>query len=118
MDLTRLQLLAAAPAAAAAASPATGRLRAQRRVLAPSPPMGWNSWNSFATTIDEGQVLETARIMAEKLLPFGYDVFTIDIQWYEPGASSYTYSRNPQPTLDGHGRLLPAPNRFPSSAHG
>ena len=27
--------------------------------------------------------------MAEKLLPFGYDVFTIDIQWYEPAAQSY-----------------------------
>jgi hypothetical protein len=80
--------------------------------------MGWNSWNSFATTINEEQSRETARIMAEKLLPFGYDVFTIDIQWYEPGASSYTYSSNPEPTLDGWGRLIPAPNRFPSSASG
>jgi hypothetical protein len=80
--------------------------------------MGWNSWNSFATTINEAQALETARIMAEKLLPFGYDIFTIDIQWYEPGASSYTYSSNPQPTLDDYGRLIPAPNRFPSSAGG
>ena len=62
-------------------------------LLAPTPPMGWNSWNSFATTITEAQALETARIMAEKLLPFGYDVFTIDIQWYEPGASSYEYSQ-------------------------
>jgi hypothetical protein len=80
--------------------------------------MGWNSWNSFATTINEAQALQTARIMAEKLLPFGYNIFTIDIQWYEPGASSYTYSSNPEPTLDGWGRLLPAPNRFPSSARG
>jgi hypothetical protein len=87
-------------------------------VLAPTPPMGWNSWNSFATTINEEQALETARIMAEKLRPFGYDVLTIDIQWYEPGASSYTYSANPEPTTDRYGRLLPAPNRFPSSTGG
>jgi hypothetical protein len=120
MDLTRRQLLAAAPVAAAASTAvqATGRRRPEQRVLAPTPPMGWNSWNSFATTINEEQARETAHIMAEKLLPFGYNVFTIDIQWYEPGASSYTYSSNPEPTLDGYGRLLPAPNRFPSSAGG
>jgi len=56
--------------------------------------------------------------MAEKLLPFGYDIFTVDIQWYEPEAKSYTYNSNPEPTMDGYGRLLPAPNRFPSSVGG
>lgn len=86
--------------------------------LAPTPPMGWNSWNSFATTITEAQALETAAIMAEKLLSAGYDIFTVDIQWYEAAANSYTYAAKPQPTLDGHGRLLPAPNRFPASAGG
>jgi hypothetical protein len=80
--------------------------------------MGWNSWNSFATTINEEQALETARIMAEKLLPFGYDVFTIDIQWYEPQASSYEYSKVPRTTLDEFGRCIPAPARFPSSEGG
>ncbi|WP_443025753.1 glycoside hydrolase family 27 protein [Sphingomonas sp. PB1R3] len=86
--------------------------------LAPRPPMGWNSWNSFATTITEAQARETAAIMREKLLPFGYDIFTVDIQWYEPEASSYTYNSAPMPAMDGHGRLIPAPNRFPSSADG
>ena len=88
------------------------------RLLAPTPPMGWNSWNSFATTITEAQALETAGIMAEKLLPFGYDVFTIDIQWYEPGASSYEYSKVPQTTMDAWGLVTPALNRFPSAADG
>lgn len=87
-------------------------------ILAPTPPMGWNSWNSFATTITEAQALETAAIMAEKLLPFGYDVFTVDIQWYEPEARSYTYNTKPVPTLDGYGRVTPALNRFPSAADG
>lgn len=103
-----------------AAVPVAAQARGQRniRALAPTPPMGWNSWNSFATTINEEQALETGRIMAAKLLPFGYDIFTVDIQWYEPEASSYTYNANPQPVMDGYGRLLPAPNRFPSSAGG
>ncbi len=87
-------------------------------MLAPRPPMGWNSWNSFATTITEAQARETAGIMAEKLLPFGYDIFTVDIQWYEPEASSYTYNAKPRPAMDGYGRMIPAPNRFPSSAGG
>lgn len=87
-------------------------------MLAPTPPMGWNSWNSFATTINEAQALETAAIMAENLLPFGYDVFTIDIQWYEPAASSYEYNKTPVPTMDGYGRVTPALNRFPSAANG
>jgi hypothetical protein len=86
--------------------------------LAPRPPMGWNSWNSFAGTITETQALETAAIMRDRLMPSGYDVFTVDIQWYEPEASSYTYNANPVPALDAHGRLVPAPNRFPSAKGG
>ena len=102
---------AAAPRTTAAGDAAAG-------VMAPRPPMGWNSWNSFATTITEAQARETAAIMQAKLLPFGYDVFTVDIQWYEPEASSYTYNAKPTPALDGYGRLIPAPNRFPSSVGG
>ena len=86
--------------------------------LLPAPPMGWNSWNSFATTITEEQAIANAAIMAEKLKPSGYDIFTIDIQWYEGSATGYEYSSKPVPTMDGNARLLPAPNRFPSSAQG
>lgn len=109
-------LLGLAAPLSAGAAPSKSKAKAGK-LLAPKPPMGWNSWNSFATTITEDQALETARIMADKLLPFGYDVFTIDIQWYEPEAKSYDYNRNPVPSMDGYGRLIPAPNRFPSSAN-
>jgi hypothetical protein len=104
--------LAALPAwpAAAAAPPL--------RTLAPRPPMGWNSWDSFGATIDEAAARANARIMAKRLLPHGYDIFTIDIQWYEPGATGFEYRRNAELRMDGWGRLLPAPNRFPSSAGG
>jgi alpha-galactosidase len=110
-----LSLAAALPARAeqgvVAASSAPG-------LRAPRPPMGWNSWNSFATTLTEAQALETARIMADKLLPSGYDVFTVDIQWYEPNATGYEYRQGAELAMDGYGRLLPAPNRFPSSRNG
>lgn len=123
MTVSRRTLLGAGVAGLAAApllnaATASARPTDDSPLLAPRPPMGWNSWNSFATTITEAQALETAGIMAEKLLPFGYNIFTVDIQWYEPNASSYTYAAKPTPVMDGNGRLLPAPNRFPSSAGG
>jgi hypothetical protein len=125
-DLPRRQLLATSMAAAAAmalpgaaaAATAPAPAASRRPLLAPGPPMGWNSWNSFATTITEAQALENARIMAQKLLPSGYDIFTIDIQWYEPNATGYEYRKDAELTMDAHGRLLPAPNRFPSAAQG
>jgi len=85
------------------------------RRLAPTPPMGWNSWDSFATTLTEEQAIENAEVMASVLLPHGFDVFTVDIQWYEPGATGFDYRANANVALDQWGRLLPAINRFPSS---
>ncbi|RIV82319.1 glycoside hydrolase family 27 protein [Aurantiacibacter xanthus] len=123
MTLSRRGLLGAGlttalvPTLASAASVPGARASASAQ-LAPTPPMGWNSWNSFATTITEEQTLEQAAIMQRDLLPAGYDILTVDIQWYEPAASSYQYNTEPEPVLDGFGRLLPAPNRFPSSEGG
>lgn len=103
------------PSHAVAESADPGRISALR---APRPPMGWNSWNSFATTLTEAQALETARIMADKLLPVGYDIFTVDAQWFEPNATGYSYRQGAELAMDGFGRLLPALNRFPSAAGG
>ncbi len=124
MDSNRRRILTASLATAAAASVpplafgATSKSAAPGAGLAPTPPMGWNSWNSFGPTITEAQALENADIMVAKLLPFGYNVFTVDIQWYEPNANSYEYRKDAELTLDQYGRLQPAPNRFPSAAGG
>jgi len=88
------------------------------RELAPAPPMGWNSWDSFATTIREEEARAVAQIMAAQLLPHGYDIFTIDAQWNEPGANSFDYRKDAALSMDEWGRLIPAANRFPSAAHG
>jgi alpha-galactosidase len=85
--------------------------------LAPRPPMGWNSWDSFATTIREEDVRAVAQIMAAQLQPHGYDIFTIDAQWNEPGADSFEYRKDAPLTMDAWGRLIPAPNRFPSATN-
>jgi hypothetical protein len=118
-DLLRAPaLLGLAAALPASAQESRGVPASSGGLRAPRPPMGWNSWNSFATTLTEAQALETARIMADKLLPSGYDVFTVDIQWYEPNATGYDYRPGAALAMDGYGRLQPAPNRFPSSAGG
>ncbi len=124
MDSNRRRILTASLAAAAAAGAPSLAFAAKSKStssaagLAPTPPMGWNSWNSFGPTITEAQALENADIMVAKLLPFGYNVFTVDIQWYEPNANSYEYRKDAELTLDQYGRLQPAPNRFPSAANG
>jgi hypothetical protein len=119
LSTSRRTLLGGAALLSAAPGVALSKPEARREAtLAPTPPMGWNSWNSFATTITEAQTLEQAGVMARELLPAGYDILTVDIQWYEPSASSYQYAAKPIPTMDAHGRLLPAPNRFPSAADG
>lgn len=85
---------------------------------APTPPMGWNSWDCFATTVTEEQTKAQAAYMAAHLKAHGWQYIVVDIQWYEPGAKSHDYRADAKLTMDGHGRLLPAPNRFPSSTDG
>jgi alpha-galactosidase len=82
------------------------------------PALGWNSWDIFGTTVTERQVREQADAMAEHLLPAGYDILTVDIQWYEPSARGHVYRPGAELAMDAHGRLLPAENRFPSAAGG
>ena len=38
-----------------------------QQVLAPTPPMGWNSWDSFGTGVTEDEVKANADYMASKL---------------------------------------------------
>ena len=58
---------------------------------ATTPPLGWNSWDCFGTTVTEQQIKEQADAMAKQLLPSGYKYLTVDIQWYEPEANGHAY---------------------------
>lgn len=80
--------------------------------------MGWNSWDCFATTVTEAQTRAQADVMAKELKSHGWRYIVVDIQWYEPKAESYEYRKDAELVHDAFGRLLPAPNRFPSSAGG
>jgi len=80
--------------------------------------MGWNSWDSFATTITEQQAKAETDYLASHLASHGWQYIVVDIQWYEPNATSFVYRSGAKLTMDGYSRLLPAPNRFPSAANG
>jgi hypothetical protein len=78
--------------------------------------MGWNSWDCFATTVTEAQTRATADVMAKKLARFGYNIITVDIQWYEPNATGFDYRKDAKLAIDPFGRLVPATNKFPSAS--
>jgi alpha-galactosidase len=80
--------------------------------------MGWNSWDSFGTTVTEAEVRANADYMAANLKPHGWQYVVVDIQWSEPNPKTHGYRPNADLVMDDYGRLVPAPNRFPSSANG
>lgn len=69
--------------------------------LAPTPPMGWNSWNHFGCNIDENIIKEMADAMVSSgMKDAGYEYINIDDCWMD--------------TLrDAQGRLQADPKRFP-----
>jgi hypothetical protein len=92
--------------------------KAVRSGLAPTPPMGWNSWDCYGTTVTEAEVKAQADYMRQHLARYGWRYVVVDIQWYEPNAKAHGYRENAELMTDGFGRLLPAVNRFPSAANG
>jgi alpha-galactosidase len=86
---------------------------------APTPPMGWNSWDCFGSTVTEQEVIANADYMADHLKTFGWQYIVIDIRWFVENDKAHGYNeKDPVICLDEYGRLVPAVNRFPSSAGG
>jgi hypothetical protein len=87
--------------------------------LALTPPLGWNSYDCFGDNVVESEVLANARYVAEKMLPVGWDTVVVDYCWSDPGA--HDNNRNARAdaplVMDQFGRMLPAPNRFPTAAN-
>ena len=55
---------------------------AQQKNLAPTPPMGWNSWNHFAGKVDDKAVRSAADAMvASGMKDAGYVYINIDDTW-------------------------------------
>ena len=87
-------------------------------MIAKTPPMGWNSWDCYGAAVTEDTVRQNAEYMAKNLKKYGWEYIVVDIQWYEPRAVSHVYNPFAALCMDGFSRLIPAENRFPSSAGG
>ncbi|MGB3800802.1 MAG: glycoside hydrolase family 27 protein [Lewinella sp.] len=86
---------------------------------AATPPMGWNSWDSYGPTVREDEVKANADYMAENLKDHGWEYVVVDIRWFVENTKRHGYNQdNPIYVLDEYGRYLPAANRFPSAADG
>jgi hypothetical protein len=84
--------------------------------VASTPPMGWNSYDSFDDSVKESEVLAQAQVVKEALLEFGWSYVIVDFRWYDPNAPASDQNSLTNPlTMDANGRLLPAVNRFPSA---
>jgi hypothetical protein len=85
--------------------------------LTPTPPLGWNSYDSFGCFINERRALENLRVFVDRLQPHGYRWFVLDAGWYRqfdlvgrefPGKDDAFTVRH-----DGYGRPIPSDSFFP-----
>ncbi|WP_030468590.1 glycoside hydrolase family 27 protein [Lentzea aerocolonigenes] len=67
-----------------------------------TPPLGWNSWNSFGCGITEAQVRQAADTMVSSgMRDAGYQYVVVDDCWFDP-------------QRDGQGNLRAHPTKFSS----
>lgn len=89
-----------------------------KNAFCPLPPMGWNSYDYYDTTVTDADVRRNADFMAAHLKPFGWEYVVVDIEWYAPHAGSrraeFQYIPFSELCMDEHARLLPDPERFPA----
>lgn len=70
------------------------------KFLGLTPPMGWNSWNTFTWEINDKLIREAADAMASELKDAGYEYIVIDDCWSEK-------------QRDSNGKLVPDHWKFP-----
>ncbi|MEO6086573.1 MAG: ricin-type beta-trefoil lectin domain protein [Umezawaea sp.] len=70
--------------------------------VARTPPMGWNTWNTFGCEISESLIRQTVDALAGNgMAALGYRYVVVDDCWFNPDR-------------DAQGNLQAHPNRFPS----
>jgi alpha-galactosidase len=86
---------------------------------APTPVLGWNSWDCFGPTVVESEVKANADYMAANMKKSGWQYIVVDIRWYVENDKAHGYNeKDAIYVMDEYGRLMPSPLRFPSSANG
>ena len=86
---------------------------------AATPPMGWNSWDSWGFTITQQQFERTADYMHQHLQKYGWQYMVIDEGWFAQYPTHGGIARETQGyVISPDGLYMPAPNRFPQGLKG
>jgi len=88
---------------------------AKEPTLAATPPMGWNSWDSYSRTLNEDTIKANAQWMAQHLKRFGWEYVVIDEGWYLSNLNPSGNDEHASFQIDAYGRFVPVPARFPSA---
>ncbi|RPH35270.1 hypothetical protein EHM92_06465, partial [bacterium] len=68
--------------------------------IALTPPMGWNSWNAWGWSVDQGKIVAAARAFKDKgLLDHGWSYINVDDGWTIKGD-------DPRPKRERDGSIL------------
>ena len=96
--------------AIAAGADTTPAARFEKAEPATRPYMGWSSWSTMRRHVTAAKIEEQARVLAERLKPFGYTSINIDSGWcngYDDKGEIYPNH------FDEYGRPIPNPTEFP-----
>jgi Alpha galactosidase A len=63
-------------------NPVDSKLDFKISELAPKPPLGYNSFDSYGVYLHHDAAMAGIKAMAEKLKPHGYEYFVIDAGWF------------------------------------
>lgn len=86
---------------------------------AKTPPMGWNSWDCYGSTVTEAEVKANTDYMATNLKKAGWQYIVVDIRWFVENDKAGGYNQtDPRYVMDEYGRYLPYVGRFPSATGG
>jgi hypothetical protein len=85
---------------------------AQQKILAPTPPMGWNSWDSYGLAVNESQFRANVDALTKRLKPAGYQYAVVDEGWYLANPQDASKPETLQYRIDTNGRYEPALDRF------
>ena len=118
-NMKRLSLLLLAGALSLGHATAQEADTATFRKWALTPPMGWNSWDCYYSSVTEKEVMQNAHYLVDNdLVKYGWEYVVVDIRWYcnhpSLGGGNYNQRGTQDYVLDEYGRYLPSPTRFPS----
>jgi alpha-galactosidase len=97
--------------------------KATETILAKTPPLGWNSFDSYGITIYEEVAMKEIDAFIQKFAPHGYEYFVIDNGWFASPETKmhegYMMATADKPSpkqvsIDAFGIPIPSPKFFPN----